>query len=439
MAPLIDFAKGWPNPLYLPNHEIQSAANHVLNDPQSAIPALDYGPNLGHEPLRIELAKWLKSSYPGCESTPQTLCISGGASQNLARILDVYTDPGYTRGIWMISPTYFLAPRIFEDAGFYKRLFPVFDGGLGIDIEAMRRRMLEVSEPKEGTNKEFLSRLRFKPPRDDDKKYRYIIYLVPTFSNPTGSIMSLGKRRELVRLARETDALLVTDDVYDFLPSFDSMKLPPRLVDIDRTLQGANQPFGNTVSNGSFSKLIGPGVRCGWAEGINDSFAYGLSCSGATKSGGAPSQLVAAFIANMLAENTLQTLIRDTLIPTYSRHHVEMLESVVNLLSPLGVTFDGNMQRSGGFFLWLRLPAPLTGSELAKRAKEKANVLIVAGSACAVADGASELEVLDKYIRLCWTYPEVEDIREGIESLSMCLREMIDENMPQPSEGGSTS
>jgi len=95
--------------------------------------------------------------------------------------------------------------------------------------------------------------------------------------------MTHARREELVRVARRFDALVVADDVYDFLSwgtahSSDSISRPPtRLVDIDRVLDGGPQDlFGNVVSNGSFSKLIGPGCRVGWAEGT-DSFIHGLS------------------------------------------------------------------------------------------------------------------------------------------------------------------
>lgn len=98
--------------------------------------------------------------------------------------------------------------------------------------------------------------------------------------------MSLDRREGLVRLARQFDALLVTDDVYDFLqwPSdyTDELKDPnhacaPRLVDVDRYLDGGpTDKWGHAISNGSFSKLIGPGTRCGWAE-ATEKVAYGLS------------------------------------------------------------------------------------------------------------------------------------------------------------------
>jgi DNA-binding transcriptional MocR family regulator len=129
--------------------------------------------------------------------------------------------------------------------------------------------------------------------------------------------MSLSRRQELVRLARKYDALLIADDVYDFvywksyasvsenasLPHYplssslsassssssssysssisgspaEFTSLMPRLVDIDATLDGGPiDNFGNCVSNGSFSKIVGPGCRVGWAEGT-PAFIYGLS------------------------------------------------------------------------------------------------------------------------------------------------------------------
>lgn len=101
--------------------------------------------------------------------------------------------------------------------------------------------------------------------------------------------MSLARRQQLVRLAREFDALIITDDVYDQLmwpaspPATAKLDeaIEPRVVDVDRVLDGgAERPgadgFGNSASNGSFSKIVGPGCRTGWAEGT-PKFAYGLS------------------------------------------------------------------------------------------------------------------------------------------------------------------
>lgn len=103
--------------------------------------------------------------------------------------------------------------------------------------------------------------------------------------------MSLSRREELVQIAREFDALIVTDDVYDQLQwtakfdspstSYPSRAIQPRIVDVDRFFNGGaertgSDGFGNSVSSGSFSKIVGPGCRTGWAEGTTK-FAFGLS------------------------------------------------------------------------------------------------------------------------------------------------------------------
>lgn len=89
-----------------------------------------------------------------------------------------------------------------------------------------------------------------------------------------------------MRLARKYDALVVTDDVYDFLQWSSTVggelasadrAFVPRLVDVDRYLDGGPvDEWGHAISNGSFSKLIGPGARTGWAE-ASEKVAYGIS------------------------------------------------------------------------------------------------------------------------------------------------------------------
>jgi aspartate/methionine/tyrosine aminotransferase len=82
------------------------------------------------------------------------VCITGGASQNLACLLQVYTDPAFTRNVWIVAPAYMLSFRIFEDAGFHEKLRAVPEDDEGIDIEYLRQQ-IKKSEDKakaEGNN-----------------------------------------------------------------------------------------------------------------------------------------------------------------------------------------------------------------------------------------------------------------------------------------------
>ena len=145
---LINLFKGWPNPNLLPAAQIKGAANAALSDPDILTPGLLYGPDEGYGPLRQQIATWSTAFYQPIEPIgSERICISGGASQNLARILAEFSDPVFTRNVWMVSPTYFLACRIFQDAGFHGRLRSVPEDDEGINIGFLREQ-IQKSEQK---------------------------------------------------------------------------------------------------------------------------------------------------------------------------------------------------------------------------------------------------------------------------------------------------
>ena len=136
---LIDLLKGWPNSALLPAAQIDTASTVALSNADVYIPGLLYGPDPGYEPLRKNIANWLTYFYqPPSQILVERICVTGGASQNLACILQVFSDPLFTRNVWMISPTYFLACRIFEDSGFHGRLRSVPEDEEGVDIKYLR-------------------------------------------------------------------------------------------------------------------------------------------------------------------------------------------------------------------------------------------------------------------------------------------------------------
>jgi hypothetical protein len=110
--------------------------------------------------LRESISKWLHQFYSSTLSSipelkrkgddipdAERICITGGASQNLACVLQVFTDPVYTR-VWMVAPCYFLACRIFEDAGLRTRA--VGEGEEGVDLVGLERRLVEAEREMGG-------------------------------------------------------------------------------------------------------------------------------------------------------------------------------------------------------------------------------------------------------------------------------------------------
>ncbi|CAG8893631.1 unnamed protein product [Penicillium egyptiacum] len=427
----IDLQTGWPNPALLPAPILRHSATTVLSNPSIATPALLYGPDEGYEPLRTHIAAWLSDFYQPREPvSSQRICITGGASQNLACVLQTFTDPVYTRNVWMVAPTYHLAARIMDDAGFAGRLRGIPEDDEGVDIAVLESglRAAEDIALRDGNTEP-----KMKPPRPWRKIYKHVIYAVPTFANPSGKIMSLRRREALVRLARQYDALIVTDDVYDFLlwsakpegeENFGDRACIPRIVDVDRYVDGGPQDeWGHALSNGSFSKLIGPGARTGWAE-ASEKVAYGLSQTGSSRSGGAPSHLCAAIIDQMFPTG-IQNHIRDVLQPKYAQHYHTLLSAIHEHLLPLGVTVPAPAATAGGYFMWIGLPAPLLAADVVQLALSEENLRVSPGDVFQVpGDPQVTDEGFSDHLRLCFAWEEPRHLTEGMRRLARVLNRM---------------
>ncbi|GKZ16769.1 hypothetical protein AbraIFM66951_008570 [Aspergillus brasiliensis] len=429
----VDLFRGWPNPALLPTTALAEASAKVLATPAIWTPALQYGPDEGYQPLREHIASWLTTFYqPRDRITPERICITGGASQNVACILQVFTDPVYTRNVWMVAPAYHLSFRIFDDSGFAGRLRAVSQGDAGLDLAYLRQELLAAEER---ARREDNNAPNYKPTRPWGKVYKHVIYTTPAFSNPSTLTMSLADRENLVRLAREFDALIIADDVYDFLqwspdPANTSSQPNrahlPRLVDVDRYLDGGPpDDWGNVVSNGSFSKLIGPGMRTGWAE-ATEKVAYGLSQTGSSRSGGAPSQMSAAIIAQLFPTGVLQDFIGNILQPAYARRYHRMMSAIREHLVPLGVGLPPTPDVAGGYFIWLRLPRPLRSSELVPIALRDQKLVVASGNVFRIeGDSAAEQNDFDDCMRLCFAWEQEDKLEEGVRRLASVIREAL--------------
>ncbi|KAF2735695.1 PLP-dependent transferase [Polyplosphaeria fusca] len=436
---LINLLRGWPNTSLLPINLLDRASHNVLSNRGKAFPAMEYGPDPGDPKLRKSLAAWLTRFYEPVAAIPEArITITGGASQNLACLLQVYTDPVYTRNVWIVAPSYMLAFRIFDDSGFHQKLRAVPEDDEGLDIEFLKR---EIRKSEENALKSGNDEPRLKPRRAWGKIYKHIIYAVPTFSNPSFKTMTLKRREELVRVARDYDALVITDDVYDFLQwpaSLTAQKLSldkailPRLVDIDRYLDGGTDRegadgFGNAASNGSFSKICGPGLRTGWVEGTQQ-FAHGVSQTGSSRSGGAPSHLTATFVAETVASGELQSYVYDVLQPAYGKRYQKMVAAINQNLVPLGVKVpQTDRDVVGGYFIWLTLPKPLKGAVVTQRAKDDENLIVAQGEIFEV-PGDTEFAHFESDLRVCFAWEEEDALAEGIQRLGRVIRSLQDED-----------
>ncbi|KAL8829351.1 MAG: hypothetical protein Q9170_006212, partial [Blastenia crenularia] len=395
MSP-INLFRGWPNAALLPTAKIKAASAAALSQPDVSIPGLLYGPDPGYEPLRHSITKFLTRFYQLKHNpNPQRICISGGASQNLASILQVFSDPLYTRNVWMVSPTYFKVCPIFEDNAFHGRLRSVPEDDEGIDVAFLEQKLQESN--KEHSMKAYRTKTDEKKASSQEwrKIYRHIIYCVPTFANPTSRTMTLRRRQQLVKVARKHDALIISDDVYDQLqwpaekPSTSSTlehAVLPRIVDIDRELDGG--PFR-------------PGVH-----------HFGNA-------------MTSTFITHLLDTGELEDHIYTTLQPAYARRYYSMMEAIERHLLPLGVTLpQSDRTVVGGYFLWIALPEPLLADDVARRAKEEEELTVGQGSLFAVFGDERTVD-LRRQIRVCFSWEEEGNLSRGIERLAVVIRRML--------------
>ena len=191
----------------------------------------------------------------------------------------------------------------FVDVGLDDRLTAIeetHNGKYSIDLAYLEQQLQKYSQDLEPVHDDI--NVFPDPVRGTRKYYRFVMYLVPTFSNPGGLNYTLETRQKLVEIARKYDLLLISDDVYEFLDYTDSKPLP-RLNQLDKA--GATK-YGNTISNATFSKIIA-GLRVGWAA--TPKLVDQLSITGSNRSGGTPNQLSTLVVANLIKTGTIDEII----------------------------------------------------------------------------------------------------------------------------------
>lgn len=154
-------------------------------------------------------------------------------------------------------------------------------------------------------------------------------------------------------------------------------------------------------------------------------WAICLLGSGTTKSGGAPSHLTAAIIANLMSSGDLQNHIISTLIPAYSARYHTMLTAITKHLLPLGVSIPNKRKDPqavvGGYFIWISLPNGVHCDEVTARAKKEENLVVAPGSLFGVQGDDEEGYGLEGKLRLCFAWEDERSMEEGIERLSRVI------------------
>jgi 2-aminoadipate transaminase len=369
---IISFAGGFPDPALFDAEGIALASQAVLADQPG--PVLQYGATEGYQPLREAISGFMAGK--GSRVGPQGLIVTTGSQQALDLIGKTMISPGDK--VIVEAPTFLATIQCFRLYGAHIIGAPIDTDGVDVDrLEAL----VEQHKPK-------------------------LVYLIPTFGNPSGATLSLARRQRILQMAVRTGTLVVEDDPYGEL-YFDQPP-PPSLLALSDSVPGSRDWLAHC---GSFSKILSPGLRVGWLIAPADLLAKATMCK--QFSDAHTSNLTQAICAQYLHLNRLDAtlaLVRST----YAERARVMAQC---LQQALGSAIAFNAPR-GGMFFWARLTGS-TGqcalaADFAKRAIDQ-GVAFVPGAPFYAHDPDPAT------LRLSFATADLARIREGIERLRSAI------------------
>ncbi len=365
---VISFGGGYPDPTLFPMAELHEVFDRLLVPEHAA--ALQYAASTGLPRLRTQVAERL--SRDGMPTTADDVLIIQGGQQGLDLAARLMIDPGDV--VVTEDPTFLGALIAFNPCE--PTYAPVRSDADGMDTDDLARVLTEQPAAK-------------------------MIYVVPDFANPTGTTLSLVRRRRLLELAHDHDLLVVEDTPYralryagDHLPTLKSL-------DTD----------GRVLHLGSFSKILAPGMRLGWATAspeVLERLAL-LKLAADTQSSTLNMAATSAYLDGYDIDAHLAAA-----VPVY-RHKRDLM------LATLAETFPDDVQWTepdGGLFTWLTFPAGFdAGAFMAETLLPRAKVAFVPGATF------FPVEAQPNHARLSYSGVPDDRLVHGITAMATLLRE----------------
>lgn len=369
---VIALAAGNPAPEAFPVDDIKRIAANVMEE--ETILALQYGVTEGYTPLIEELKAMLKRRLDLGQDFDQ-LIVTSGATQVMELLTKVLCNEGDS--IVVEDPSFIGSLNAFRSYGAVLRGVPMEADG--IDVAALEE-TLKADD-----------RIRF-------------LYTIPNFQNPSGATMSLAKRKAVYDLACKYDILILEDNPYGDL----------RVEGEDLPCIKSFDTEGRVIYAGTFSKVISPGIRVGYALG--------------------PGPVLAKMTVGKQTEDVHNVMFSQLLVYHWLKEcdleaHVKSMRAIYRkkrdlmcglIDSELG-DYVSYVRPEGGLFVWCKLIDELPMMEFCRKAVEK-KVAVVPGTAF-----LSDPEGTTQYIRLNYSTPTDEEIEKGMKLLGEVAREMMGE------------
>ena len=360
---VISFARGIPSPDMFPLEQLAECASRAVVEHGRV--ALNYGAPGGYEPLR----EWIAARHG----------VAPGR---------VVVTPGSLIGINLVVRQFCAGRHAIVEAPTYDRmLHALADAGAGV---------VTVGRDEDGLDLARLAELAGRSPAPA------LLYVLPTFHNPTGRTLSLEQRRALVEVAAAHDLPVFEDDAYGLLRVEGDAQ--PSLLSLLRDV--GRDDLGIFAS--SFSKSVAPGLRVGYL--VLPEHLVDAVTAAASRTYVSPPILPQAQLHAFLEAGYLEPHL-ESLAAFLRPRRDALLESLPGL--PDGATWT---RPEGGYFLWLELPERLDAAEVNERATREIGVSFVPGAGFFAEDPRRSSA------RLSFSYPSVEQIATGAGRLVELVR-----------------
>lgn len=369
---VISLAAGSPDPASFPKEELAKLSAELFA--KQAGVALQYGTTEGYQPLRDLTAKRLREKYNIGTDDDDILITTGGQQAN-----SLFTQVMINKGDTVVceGPTFIGALNCFRSFGANLKSVSMDDDGMRMD---------ELEEVLKAT-----PNVKF-------------IYVIPTYQNPTGRMLSLERRKKLVELANRYDTLIFEDNPY-FEVRYEGEMLPA-LKTFDTE--------GRVIYCGSYSKVLSPGIRMGYAI--------------------APKEIINRMVVCKQVSDVHTNLYFQMLVAAYLENY-DMDEHIAEVCRMNKIKRDAMLEAcekyfdkrvtwthpNGGLFIWGELPEGYDSFKLCQKISQK-KVACVPGNAFSV----DESEISNGF-RMNFSLPSLEQIDTACARIGEAMKEFFAE------------
>lgn len=369
---MLTLAPGVPYPASYPTEKVASIVESLVRgDPEAVFP---YPPLQGTRRCREAVA--YRMAKRGAKNiNPDRVVMTAGSQAAMDMVTRMIMSPGDTMIIE--APTFMGTLDSIKNSGFNLVEVPIDSDGIRTDIlrDTLARLTREGVRPK-------------------------MIYLMSNYHNPAGIMLSPERRRELPLIAGEYDCFIAEDDAYSELLYDDQY---------DQTAVKAFDTTDSVIYLGSFSKLVSPGFRVGWAV-VPEALVGVWNICRPMFEVGSPA-LNQEIIAELHRDNWLDSHIEE--IKRGYRSRRDALMRALETFMPEGITWTF---AHGGFYVWVATPPSIDNDRLLLTAV-KNKVIYFTG----------KFFYLDhthhNHLRLCFSRPDEDTIIEAVRRLAAAIKE----------------